>query len=350
MKKILYIIYLCLAILSCERRELTYDYSPYCEIVVNLDWSNLSKAPTGMSIRAYPQDGGEPIVYQSNAITSGTIKLPAGVYNILVFNQIPSDFGSVGFRGLDKWETAEVYSVEQSGKSWASTKADETIVRKPEDVAVATFTDVEIKEECIIKSIELYKLTGKRLVAHILNLKPQIVVKRTFVRVKVDGIYNLRSTRGVLTGMSEGYNFSTQQSISPKVSHVLEDWNIEDFAYGERYGETNNYFMSFGLPSTTTSTRAVGEWNGSIYLQMLLVDNKTIVEHTANITKRTSTSEDEESKDDVKINITVKVGFSGDADDPIPVLPDVKPEDSSDSGFDATIDNWENEEEHNVQI
>ncbi len=351
MKKFLYVICLCLVTLSCERRELTYDYSPYCEVVVNLDWSGMNNPPTGMSIRAYPQDGGEPIVYQSNIITSETLKLPVGVYNILVFNQIPSDFGSVNFRGLDKWNTAEVYPIPQTAKAWATTKADKTIVREPEDVAVATYTDVEINKESIRKSNEQYKLTGKRVVAQTLDLKPRIVVKRTLVRVKVDGIYNLRSTRAVLTGMSEGYNFSTQQSLSPKVSHVLEDWNIEDFAYGERYGETNTYFMSFGLPSTTTSTRAVDDWNGSIYLQMLLVDNKTIIEHTADISKNTNTSEDEESKEDIEVNIMVKIGFSDDDDDDqIPVLPDVKPEGASDSGFDATIDDWGDEEEHNVPI
>ncbi|MFI3292800.1 MAG: DUF5119 domain-containing protein [Rikenellaceae bacterium] len=359
MKKILYIIGICLVALSCERRELTYDYSPYCEVLVNVDWSNMSEAPTGMSIRAYPEDGGEPIVVQSNTITSGTLKLPAGVYNILVFNQIPSDFGTVGFRGLDKWETAEVYSVEDATKSWATTKADETIVREPEDIAVATYEDVEICEDCIQKSTEQYELTGERIVAETLNLKPRIVVKRTFVRVKVDGISNLRSTRGVLTGMSDGYNFSTQQSFSSQVSHVLENWTIEDFEYGDQFGETNIYFMSFGLPETTTTTRVADDWQGSIYLQILLVDNKTIIEHTADISQNTTTNDDEETRDadvetdvdvDVETNITVEVGLSGSLDDPPPVLPNVKPEGSSSSGFDATVEDWGDEESYDLPV
>ncbi|MFR9592891.1 MAG: DUF5119 domain-containing protein, partial [Rikenellaceae bacterium] len=200
MKKLLYIIGICLVALSCERRELTYDYSPYCEVLVNVDWSNMSETPTGMTIRAYPQDGGEPTVLQSNTITSGTLKLPAGVYNILVFNQIPSDFGTVEFRGLDKWETAEVYAAEQtSTASWTASKSDDAlVVREPEDVAVATYLDVEICEDCINKSTEQYKLTGERIVIATLDLKPKVVVKRTLVRVKVDGISNLLSTRAVL--------------------------------------------------------------------------------------------------------------------------------------------------------
>ncbi len=365
MKKLLYIIgiaIVALTTLSCERRELTYDYSPYCEVKVNLDWSNMSKAPTGMTIRAYPQDGGAPTVIQSNTITSGTLKLPAGVYNILVFNQIPSDFGTVAFRGLDKWETAEVYAVEQSSKVWATTKAEAAIVREPEVVAVATYTDVEIKEECIKKSTEQFKLTGERIVAHTLDLKPKIVVKRTLVRVKVDGIQNLLSTRAVLTGMADGYNFSTQQSTGTYVSHTLESWSIKDFEYGERYGETNAYFMSFGLPETTTTTRASDDWSGSIYLQMLLVDNKTVIEHTADISNRTTSKEEEGSKADdevdtnvdvdvdVETSITVEVGFSLDPDDTMPVLPDVKPEGGSSSGLDATVEDWGDEESVDLPV
>lgn len=362
MKQLLYIIGICLVALSCERRELTYDYSPYCEVVVNVDWSNMDETPTGMTIRAYPQDGGEPTVLQSNTITSGTLKLPAGVYNILVFNQIPSDFGTVGFRGLDKWETAEVYAAEQtSTASWTTSKSDASVVKEPEDVAVATYLDVEICEDCINKSTEQYKLTGERIVIATLDLKPKVVVKRTLVRVKVDGISNLLSTRAVLTGMADGYNFSTQQSTETYVSHTLESWTIEDYEYGEQYGETNVYFMSFGLPETITSTRASDDWSGSIYLQMLLVDNKTIVEHTADITKRTSSiEEDEESKADdetdtdvdvdVETNITVEVGFSDDPDDAIPSLPDVQPEGSSSSGFDATVEDWGDEQSYDLPV
>ncbi len=359
MKKLLYIIAIAivaLATLSCERRELTYDYSPYCEVVLNVDWSNMSEAPTGMTIMAYPQDGGTPTTIQSNTVTSGTLKLPAGVYNILVFNQIPSDFGTVSFRGMDQWDTAEVYSNETtSNVSWASSKSEATTVREPEDIAVATYTDVEICEDCIEKSTAQYKLTGERIVIETIDLKPNIVIKRTLVRVRVDGIGNLLSTRAVLTGMSEGYNFSTQQSTETRASHFFEDWEIVDYDYGEQYGETYAYFASFGIPSTTTSTRATDDWTGSIYIQMLLVDNETIIEHAATVTIAsnsdvTDTYVDADIDVDIETNVIVEVGFSDDEDDSMPVLPDVKPEGSSDSGFSAEVEDWGEEEDYYLGI
>ncbi len=348
MKQFFYLICIALVALSCERRELTYDYSPYCDVVINLDWSEMSETPTGMTVRAYPQDGGAPIVVQSNTITSARLSLPAGVYNILVFNQIPSDFGTVSFRGLDKWETAEVYAKENTTALWATSKSETSIVREPEDIAVATYTDVEICKNCIERSTQQFKLTGERIVIETLNLKPMLVVKRTFVRVQIDGVGNLRSTRAVLTGMAEGYNFSTQKSCEKQVSHVLESWSIENYEYGEQYGQTMAYFMSFGLNSTTTLTRAADSWVGSIDLQMLLVDNVTIIEHSADISNFT-TSNDDETKSDydayTEVNITVNVGLSGSQSDPMPYLPYVKPEDATDSGFSADVEDWGDQED-----
>ncbi|MFR9578889.1 MAG: DUF5119 domain-containing protein [Rikenellaceae bacterium] len=354
MKRVLYIICISILMLSCERVELTYNYSPYCDIVVNLDWSNMSEIPTGMTVRAYPQDGSTPTVYQSNAISSATLSLPAGVYNILVFNQVPADFGTVSFRGLDLWETAEVYANENTSASWATnvSRSSSTFVREPEDVAVATYLDIEISDDMIDKSTEQYRLTKERIVVETLDLKPKVVVKRAFVRVQVDGIKNLLSTRAVLTGMADCYNFSTQQSGEIYVSHLLEEWTIEDYEYNDRYGETNIYFMSFGIPTTTTSTRATSDWSGSIDLQMLLIDNQTIIEHSADITNRTTSNSEEETKSDtdtdIDIDISVEIGFSGDDDDPMPYLPDVLPSGDVSSAFDATVEDWGDEESYDI--
>ncbi len=311
----------------------------------------MSKTPTGLSIYAFPENGGKPTVIWSNAISSETIKLAAGVYNILVFNQIPSDFGTVSFRGLNSWETAAVYSNNETKAQWAISRAESQVVRQPEIVAAATYTGIEISKKCIEESIEEYKHTGKRILAHTLNLKPKIVVKKTFVRVKVEGIHNLRSTRAVFTGMSIGYNFSTQQSIRESVSHVMEKWKINPFEYGDRLGETNGYFLSFGLPSTTTATRVIPNWRGSIDLQMLLVDNKTIINHKADITTYTTTVDNDSKADagnnndiEIETSVVVKIGLSSDPNDKWVVLPDVKPEGGSSSGFDATVEDWGDEE------
>ena len=109
---------------------------------------------------------------------------------------------------------SEVYSNEETKAPWAISQVESSVVREPEIVAVATYTSVEIPQECIEKSIEQYKRTGERIVVETINLKPEVVVKKTFVRVKVGGVHNLRSTRAVFTGMSNGYNFRRKDILS----------------------------------------------------------------------------------------------------------------------------------------
>ncbi len=345
-KLLLYVICFCLVAISCERRELTYNYSPYCEVVINVDWENMSKTPNGMTVICYPESGAAPITkVNGDNVKQETLLLPAGVYNIVVFNRQVSDFDYVGFRGMDKFETAEVHSLSTTSK-WAVSKAESELVTEPDEVGVATYLDVEIKQECIEKSTELYKKEGKHIVAHTLDLTPVVVVKKTRVNVRVKGIHNLRSTRATLFGMSEGYNFSTQMSVPINVTHVLEQWKIEEYEYGEEYGGTNTEFISFGVPNYATPTRAGanGDWNGSIDLSMLLVDNKTVMNFKNIPLKDKLTYEEETGK--LTTTIRIDVGY----DDTVPDLPDVKPEGGTESGLDADIDSWGDEDVTTVPI
>ncbi len=353
MKRLPYIICIALvafATLSCGRRELTYDYSPYCEVVVNVDWSNMTKAPNGMTVICYPESGEAPIVKVSgDNINQSVLQLPAGVYNIVVFNRQVSDFDYVGFRGMDKFETAEVYALATTSK-WAQSKADAELVAEPNEVAASTYLDVEIKEECVEKSTELFKTEGKRVVAATIDLKPVVVVKQAKVRIRIKGIYNLRSARATLTGMADGYNFSTQMSSDTEVTHALESWTIEDYEYGEVYGQINTDFVSFGIPNYATTTRedAINDWRGSMDVSMLLVDNKTI-EDFKDIPLENRLTTDEVTGQ-LTTTLTIEVGFSDDSDDVIPELEDVKPEGGSESDFDAQIDPWGDEEVTTVPL
>ncbi len=332
MKRLLLIISICFAFAACERRELTYMYSPFCEVVLNIDWSNMTATPNGMTVMCYPESGEEPIIkVNGDNVNREVLTLPAGIYNIIVFNRQVSDFEFVGFRGMDKFETAEVHSVPTS-INWVDTKAGEVLVTEPNEVAAATHLKIEITKDDISKSTAMYKSTGKMLVVETIDLKPVVVVKQAEVRVRVKGVYNLRSTRATLVGMADGYNFSTQKSTQTPVIHAMDQWEIVPYEYGEVFGETTTTFVSFGLPDYTTASRTDGvlDWDGSISLKMLLVDNQTIKEfNDLPIANATTTVDSGKLVTTIFINI-----------DYVPELPDVKPEGGVESGFDAEIDPW----------
>ncbi len=365
MRKLLYILSMLLITISCERRELTYNYDATVEVIINVDWSDMDTKPTGMSVYCYPESGDDAIVKQTNSVDAVSVNLPAGNYNILVFNQIPSDYGTITFSGLESFSTAEINAVETKS-DWAKSLDESSLIRDPEDVAAATYTDLEITEEAVKSNVELKSkciTKSQELIYHTIDIAPQVVIKITRVKIRVSGIENYRSARATLYGMASGYNFSKQASHTSESTHLMESWTstayTEEGYDGE--GEITASFTCFGLPGQTTYTRAedYSDWDGVLDVDILLIDNSTIISESIELYDKITTSSQESKSDidtdmDMNVDININSGFTFDSDSssgdkPI-TLPDVVPEGSTSSGFDATVDDWGDEESYDIPI
>ncbi len=395
MRKFAYIIGICLVAIACQRRELTYNYSPSCEVVVETDWSNMDEEPSGMSIYCYPEDGSAAIIAQTNDITSGSVQLPAGTYNILVFNQIPSEYSYLTFEGLESFETAQIKSVLSSSKWSVSSKTDDDCVCDPEEVAAATYLDFVVSEEDVRTTVELKSKTKSDIPPlATLSLTPRVVTKTTRVRIRLSAIYNHRSTYATLYGMSTGYHFYNQKSHVEEVTHSLESWTVETYEDDPTEGEIYISFNCFGLPELTTSTRssdaatysradaaaedvestrAYEDWDGRLDIEILLVDNATVISESIPladklVTTSSSTTLNDTDIDtdidmdtdvdvdvdmdmdvDVNVDIDITWGFEEEETGSPLVLPDVTPEGSG-GGFQASVDDWGNSEDVNIEI
>ena len=339
-----------LLLLSCERRELTYGYNTY-DVLVNVDWSALEQkqgeAPSGMSVIFYPQQGGKAIVTQTNKINKATIGLPAGRYDVLVFNQIPSDFGTIGFRGMDKFETSEVFVKPTDGK-WYESKGDGDIVaRQPEYLAVATYLDFEINNELVEAST---RHNDKNELFLTIDFEPEVFVKDMKAQVRIVGIHNLRAVRATVKGMSTGCHFATHESCASMTIHLLETWEAAKYEGQDKEGEITAIFTSFGLPNHHAHTKSDDDWLGSFDFELLLVDNKTVVKETVYFSEKLITNK--ETRNSVAllsgehdIDQTIKIGLSADADDKPIILPDVDPEvPDGDGDWDVDLGDWDDED------
>ena len=119
------------------RRELTYY--EVAEISLSADWSlsglDSKEADFGATALFYPQTGGEPKVFLLGDRSGDKIRLPEGIYHVLLFNRSFNDFSNITFRGKECYETLEACA----GK--IITRPDEgirTLVSSPEELAVAT--------------------------------------------------------------------------------------------------------------------------------------------------------------------------------------------------------------------
>ncbi len=204
MKRLVFILLVALAFLACERRDLTYSYDPTVSLVIKPDWSNLSESPDVASVYCYPESGDAPTIKYTNNIDSIVVKLGVGDYRILLFNEMPTDFYTIGFSGMDTYETAEVYAQSTTSAWYVSRADDDNLVYEPAEFVASTYHTVEVLQTDIDEILGLRaKDEYVEIPPHeILYLTPQKISKTARVTVGVDQIHNLYSARAALYGLA----------------------------------------------------------------------------------------------------------------------------------------------------
>ncbi len=334
---------------SCELRPLTYDYHPYCTVDLDVDWSEFGELPTGMTAMFYNENGAEPIVHLTNSVHHSQVRLREGRYNVIVFNQSVTEFGSLGFRGMESYETAEVYVTEKESE-WYKDEGGKMAGAQPEPFALAVYEGFEVTEEMVDAERDSIEYTkGWSGTKSSLAIVPRSIIVKGDIHILVEGIYNLRSVRATLSGVAEDVRMSTGVAGENGVTHLLEGWSMTQDEDDYNLGAIHNSFSTFGHKGMRLSEAvedSVGdssEWEDvKLGVSVLLVDNKTIMDFAFDVA-------DYITVDGTigKIVLTIDIGKGEDGEYPI-VLPDVKPADGNEGGFDATVDDWG--DEVNVEV
>lgn len=352
MKKILYIIGICFAVISCERRELTYDYYPYCDFDVTIDWSvfeGRTEYPKGASVWFYPQNGGTPTVStanispsSANSVSTISASLREGVYDVIVHNYTISDYSSINFRGTDLFSTYEIYGADETTTSstWYSRSDDERVIRQPADFASITYESFEVTKEMVDATYEARKSATKSgsTTRSSLSLTPTMTTYDATIRINVVGIQNLSSARGVISGAAEGRVVSEDNPTAVRSTHVLESYTTIG-SYGE--GELIFTYSCFGLYSDEDGDTSYDHWEGNLYLEILLIDNKTIKSFDIDLDSSAIVDIDTGT---TTIYIDIDNYLDDNGEEQEVELPDVEPADPSDGGgFSADVEEWGDE-------
>ncbi len=327
---------------ACEHKLLCdHDLNGHgSNVWIDMNWFGFTEEePTGMTVIAYPiEPAGEPIKKLTNNLEHVQFNLKEGIYSFLVFNQSDWEFGGIDFRGMDAFHTAEAYAVSGDKKWKKPAKNNERICREPEWLA----TDIAENIEVTKTMSELGDYTFGTLApeeapegAVVIPLEPENVIYTLTVRVHLRNVYNLRNARAAVTGLAEGYLFAAESTTDRTVTHLVEEWSLEVDKKDATQGVISGQTRTFGLPKGHAGKALENE----LKLQLLLVDNKTIVEHELEVGDLIKKS----SWDDDELTLDVYV----DIWEP---LPDVEPEDGVPGGFDATVEDWGPEEDYEVDI
>lgn len=341
---------LLLFVTSCTHDELCYHHPHDAKVKFDVDWSKfVEEVPTGMTVTVFPQEGGlnEVVTTQTNTISYALFSLPVGRYHSFVYNQSPSEYGSLSFRGMDKFETAEVYANPRESH-WYENRGDEgsRVVTEPEWFAADCLENLVITEAMVEQTAKDYlpQLLQSRSRADnsilVGEYTPLNLVYTITVKVHIEGIYNLRSARASLSGLAEGYYLGQGKPTSNKVTQLMEDWQLTIDSTDPTKGTIVAKITCFGLPYGHQGTAEENE----LVLSLLLVDNKTVKDFVFPV------GDDFEAniEEDIQLQQNLALHLELEITDP---LPDVKPEgDSGGGGFDAVVDDWGEEENVDIEM
>lgn len=330
----LLIMIITLAITSCIRQELDYNYSPNCNIRVAIDWSQSGLTTHGATALFYPQDGGKPITAIMSDPNGEIVRLPKGIYNIIVFNQTMDEFSYLGFRGIESYATFEIF-VKPATNKGGNKAADESMIAHPDNLAVARQENFEVTQQMIAA-------TRNKAEEIIIGFTPRSIVSTMKISLFAKNVHMIKAAKGNITGMADSYCVSKGINNSSTASHSFSLTKITLDDSGELNGFISGEITTLGLPAQIS--KASETPLNTLTVSFLLVDNKTIIEKTYHIDNKIS---NDEQTAGIKVEVGTSAGSvpgeeASEEDKPIEI-PEVKPGEgeSGGGGMDADVGNWD---------
>ena len=321
-RKSVLICVICGTIISaCDRRELTYYETAQITLTANWSQAGLEGEDNyGATAVFYPQTGGEPKVVLMGDRTRATTQLPKGRYSVVLFNRSFDDFSAIDFRGTESFGTLEAYA-----KKIESRAESQAIVSSPEKLAVAVVQDFEVTESMLGNNYAPAASPKREAVLGecCLSFTPRQLTRTIKVKINVDGLNNLKEATCHLSGVPV--------SIFLSDGHFSGHTVTQEFPVGNPVFEENSYTKG----TLTGEINVFGfdeKMKHDIGMDFLLVDGKTEISQTSN---KVDVSSETDETGSIVLHIEVAT--------PEP-LPDVKHEDGGNSGFDADVDPWGDEE------
>lgn len=290
---------------GCSHRELCYTTAT--EVEVYIDWSLAPEADVkGMTCYFYDMSGArEEVRYDFSNKTGGPIRIDAGTYRVVCFNNNSS---VLQYRGTDRFETIESFtrSTQALTGSLYSLRAPDEYEQKrytlaPEPLYTARLNEVEIR-------------AGEGNERQVITLHPEashyrleVVIKEIRHPERVAGI------SAAMGGMAPGYFIGRDQPAAGSVYHPFELRQIE--------GQVEGHFYAYAVAEEETDQQLV--------LFIVLKDGKGYY-YSYNVAEQLRRQSNTEPGGIIRIAIA----------DPIE-LPDLQRPDEGGGGITPTVEAWQ---------
>lgn len=329
-----------LVVVACQPHDAFCFGHPHgAKVRINVDWSEFKEEkPTGMSLLIYSTtDSVLYTQYTTETIDHAEFNLLPEGYTVLVHNQGTLEFATIAFSDMVNLSTARVFP-ERRTSEWYKPSEGEILASAPEWLAFDKkdflATEGTINEESANEE-HSHEQEESLFVS---TLTPRNIIYTLHLTIDVRGINNYRAGRAAITGMADGYFPGTGEYGSQQVTHLIEDWKVEkrySHTDGVQEGVITAQIGCFGLPVGHDSKPSTNK----LRLSLLLADNKTVINHIFNVGDKFY----RQAADANSLHLYLELQLPD-------KLPDVTPAqgDTGQSGFDAEVNDWGEEENTEV--
>lgn len=136
---------------GCKHHHLYYAINEFVTVTLDIDWSKSGLKPNGVTVFAYNQNGTLYRKFPPFATRSGLeLTFPEGLYDIVLYNNTPSEYTAIKFEGEDHRNTLLAKGVPTTpNRKPEGADKDMEFIKHPEVLAAAIVEDVAITPDLI---------------------------------------------------------------------------------------------------------------------------------------------------------------------------------------------------------
>ena len=344
-----------LMLTACERRPLEVLVDEGVKVQLILNWEVnfvelYESYPTGMTVMVWGSQGGVPQVTSTNG-NRVTLRLKPDTYKLIIYNETAQEFEYQSFFDYNSYDDIAMRADHYTTKSW-----DDGVdyMYYPDEVGVTIdqfviTPDMIESDSTVIISYDDFKKNGggrymESTVTHTIYEVAWPMTVNLSIKAKVKRRQNISSVEGSISGMADGFylskiNRTSESGILRLVDDTKHQWKME--SYGAEIDSTGYITFtipSFGMPygKELLSQRNASDNVLSFYITLT---DGSVVQCSYDVGKEIRYVTPEGREAEVRYRQDLQnLGLEVDLSEVIE-LPSLQTK----SGFDARVDEWQEE-------
>lgn len=271
------------------------------------------------------------------SVDSCMVRLEPGHYMLYMISQSPEEFGQMEFLDMESYDSARVSLLETKSR-WYTRANSDFLAGNPEMMTVGTSDDFEITAELIeefMHSLAESNFENEDSTVRYYTIRvpvdPKSIVSQYWITIYSENADLLKGVRASTTGMARSFLLTKGITGDDECVQIISDWKLTIDDPISRVGHLDGYVTTFGFPrGELPSPDRAAELN----ITTLLADNITEDSYVFMVGNGI-TLEDPPEGYRHRYRLVL-----GSMEAPAMHPPNVRPADEE-SGFDATVSDWE---------